>query len=372
MSADEEKARDAEPDRLAGYPSPRETRRLFGHEVAQAEMFDAARSGRMPAAWLLTGPEGIGKATLAYGFARAMFRHPEGAPEGAIGEVADDAVFVQTASLAHPNLLLLRRSWDEKAKRWKQVVSVDEARKLRYFFAGSAGRRGWRVVIVDSADDLNDSAANALLKSIEEPPDKTVFVVVSQAPGRLPVTIRSRCRRLRLFGLAETEMREAVNQALAAADRTSPGPDDEDIAIGVANGSVRRALALLDADGIAVYRALLDIMSGLPRFDVLKAHALADSLSSPANDERFETAFGLLLDLIARLVREAATGEGAQGEEEALAQQLIRPHALARWAELWETLSRAKADADALNLPRRSLLLETFFRLSETARGRAA
>ncbi len=175
-----------------------------------------------------------------------------------------------------------------------------------------------------------------------------------------------------MFGLAEADMREAVNQALAAAGGMSPGSADEDIAIGLANGSVRRALALLDADGIAFYRAMLDIMSGLPRFDAMKAHALADRLSPPGADEAFETAFGLLLDLIARLVHEAATGAGAHGGEKALAQRLIRPHALAHWAELWETLSRAKANADALNLPRRSLLLETFFRLSETARGRAA
>jgi DNA polymerase-3 subunit delta' len=362
-----------DPDRLGDYPAPRETLRLFGHEDAGTEMLEAARDGRMPPAWLIAGPEGVGKATLAFAFARALLRHPDGLPSSLrLDDGGDDTVARQTASLAHPNLLLLRRSFDEKEKRFRQVIAVDEARKLRAFFAGAAGMRGWRIVIVDAADDLNDSSANALLKSVEEPPAQSVFLIVAHAPGRLPVTIRSRCRSVRLGPLGADDLARAVGAARAAAQESPLDPSDAEAAFALAQGSARRALLLLSADGIALYRAVFDLASRLPALDAAKAHALVDKLAAPAAAADFETAYGLLLDLIARLVRQAAAGQGAIGRERELAGRLIGGDALARWAELWETLSRAKAEADALNLPKRTLLLNAFFRLQETAAARAA
>src|SRR5262249_9762931 len=158
----------------------------------------ALRSGRLHHAWLIVGPEGVGKATLAYRLAREVLSIGR---EGRSG--ADASVFGRVAGLSHPNLLLLRRSYNDRTKRYSQWIGVDEVRRLRNFLGNTAGGQGWRVVVVDRADELNQNAANALLKALEEPPAKTVFFLVATAEGRIPVTIRSRCRTMRVDGLAE-------------------------------------------------------------------------------------------------------------------------------------------------------------------------
>ena len=122
----------------------------------------------------------------------------------------DHPVFRKVAALSHPNLLLIRRSWVEKSKRYSQWIGVEEVRRLRAFLGHSAGEGGWRVVIVDRADELNQNAANALLKALEEPPPKTLFLLISSAEGRLPVTIRSRARTLRVAALGEEDVEKAV------------------------------------------------------------------------------------------------------------------------------------------------------------------
>src|SRR3990170_2928335 len=199
MAAERSRAAPGEPDRLAGFASPREVDCLFGHEAALSEFADALESGRMHHAWLLVGPEGIGKATLAYRFARSVLA------EGEIVD-ADHPVFRKVAALSHPNLLLIRRSWVEKSKRYSQWIGVEEVRRLRAFLGHSAGEGGWRVVVVDRADELNQNAANALLKALEEPPPKTLFLLISSAEGQLPVTIRSRSRTLRVTALGDEDL----------------------------------------------------------------------------------------------------------------------------------------------------------------------
>ena len=194
-----------EPDRLEGFSSPREVDRLFGHQAAEQELADALQTGRMHHAWLIVGPEGIGKATLAYRFARRVLAEGDAVDR-------DHPVFRKVAGLAHPNLLLIRRSWIEKSKRYSQWIGVDEVRRLRAFLGNTAGADGWRVVIVDRADELNQNAANALLKALEEPPPQTLFILVSSAEGRLPVTIRSRARVLRLGPLPDSTLEAAVRR----------------------------------------------------------------------------------------------------------------------------------------------------------------
>ena len=156
----------AEPDRLEGFSAPREVDRLFGHEAALAEFADALGSGRMHHAWLIVGPEGVGKATLAYHFARMVLA--EAGERQSIDR--EHPVFRKVAALSHPNLLVIRRAWNEKSKRYAQMIGVDEVRRLRAFLGTTAGEGSWRVVIVDRADELNQNAANALLKALEEPP----------------------------------------------------------------------------------------------------------------------------------------------------------------------------------------------------------
>jgi DNA polymerase III subunit delta' len=352
-----------EPDRLDPFSAPRAVDRVFGHDEAIAEFEVALRSGRLHHAWLLIGPEGVGKATLAYRFARTVLAQPQGGAEPS-NVSAEDPVFRKVARLAHPNLLLIRRSWVEKSKRYSQWVGVDEVRRLRAFLGNTAGADGWRVVIVDRADELNQNAANALLKALEEPPPRTLFLLVSSAEGRLPVTIRSRARVLRVGPLSD-EMLEAAVRAALERDGLKADPGALRLAITLAQGSVRRALELVSGEGIQFYDQILAKFDALPVLDGAELHKQVERLSGTGDTENLELYLALLLGLIERLIRVAATEQGTGERERKLAKRLVSKDNLPHWADAWERISEARAEAFALNLDRSLLILDTWFALQQ-------
>ena len=239
---------------------------------------------------------------------------------------------------------------------------------MRAFLGHSAGEGGWRVVIVDRADELNQNAANALLKALEEPPPKTLFLLISSAEGRLPVTIRSRTRTLRVTALGEEDLEKAVRAALA---RDGHETDAKTLATALALESRAACGARSNSSqtgGIELYREILAALGGLPEIEGPELHRLVDRLAGAAESERFDLYLALLLGLIERLIRFTATGEGVTVDEERLAARLLSPVNLAHWAEAWEAISEAKAEAQALNLDRGLLLLESWFRLQQLAR----
>lgn len=358
-----------EADRLEGFAHPRETRQLYGHRAAEAALAEALGSGRMHHAWLLTGPEGIGKATLAYRFARAALARADERDMFAQGLDAplETPTSRQILGLAHPGLIVIRRGYDQKAKRFISNISVDEVRRLRSFLSLSAEEGGWRVVIVDSADDMNINAANALLKSLEEPPPRTVFLIVCAAPGRLLPTIRSRCRVLAMEPLAHAELALAAGAALAVQGKATPGEADAARLEALSGGSVRRFLALMGAGGLQMQGRIESILSSLPALDLKGVHQLAEELQPAAAEQKYELFFELLLETLARLVRASATGLG-RADDLKLSGRLIAPNRVAAFAQLWETLSRDKADADALNLDRKALILDAFAKIEVAAR----
>lgn len=369
-----EEAAITEIDCVPGFPHPRETTSLFGHGNAERILHDAWQGGRLHHAWLLTGPVGIGKATLAYRFARFLLdRHDAGdaATDDSLHIDPERPAFRQIVNFAHPDLLVLRRPWMAQRKRHATAITIDEARRLRTFLGQTSAQGGWRVVIVDSADDLNMAAANGLLKSLEEPPEACVFLLVSASPGRLPVTIRSRCRRLRLAPLSNADMTNVVTGLLPDDASGAGGPSDLQQIFTLAQGSPGLVLRMLAEDGLALYGEMIRVLASLPRLDHDDAHRLAESLSGRGAEGRHELFHSMLSSLLARLVAHAATGTGASGQEAALAERLIGSGMLAQWAGLWETLQRARAEADALNLDRKLHVLETFFRLEQVARGEA-
>src|SRR5215470_15154136 len=365
-----------EPDRLEGFSAPREVDRLFGHDGARTEFGKALRSGRLHHAWLLTGLEGVGKATLAYHFARDALVLGEGEAGQTLRSIAaEHPVFRKVAGLTHPNLLLIRRSWNDKSKRYSQWIGVDEVRRLRAFLGHSAGQTGWRVVIIDRADDLNLNAANALLKALEEPPPRTLFLLVAAAEGRIPITIRSRCRTLRVASLGAGDLQSAVREALTRDDHEV---DDETLATALAlsQGSVRRALELATGEGIALHREIVSTFACLPQLDAEAAHRLAERLREGGgggfgDSEQLQLFVSLLLGLLERMIRAAATGESAMAEEKALAKRLLDGRSLAPWVEAWDAIGNANTDVASLNLDRGLFVLETLSRLQQTARERA-
>lgn len=358
-----------EADRLDDFPHPRETRSIVGQDAALALLTDALAGGRMHHAWLLSGPKGIGKATLAYQFAKMALARPEERDLFGQGMSVEpnSPTDRQVRALSHPALLVIRRTFDPKTKRFPQTIPVDEVRRLKGFLALSAEAQGWRVVIVDSADDMNANAANALLKSLEEPPPRTIFLVITSAPGRLLATIRSRCRVAALAPLAEPDLKRAAAQALTAAGKPVPEPHSWDSLLPLAQGSVARILTLLDGGGLALQTRIDALLKGLPKLDTKAVHTLGDELQSPQQERKFELFFDLYQSTLARLIAAQATGEGREGDI-ALAGRLIGPERLATFAELWETTARDKAETSALNLDRKSLILGSFARLEAASR----
>lgn len=356
-------------DRLEDFPHPRETVTLYGHGSAEQELAAAFASGRMHHAWLLSGPQGIGKATLAYRMAKSALATPDERDIFGSSLSIDPASTAarQVRAMSHPGLLALRRQYNLKDKRFPQSISVDEVRRLRSFLGHRGGDNAWRVVIVDTADELNVNAANALLKSLEEPPERTLFLLVTSEPGRLLATIRSRCRTLDLKRLGSSELDQAARQALASVGRDMPGSEGADTLIRLADGSVRRFLSLEAGGGLDLYQAIYGLLAGLPEVSWAKVHQLADTLSGNAAEVRFELFFELLLELLARVIRAAAIGEG-EGEDIRLAKRLGGPERLASLAEVWETVAREKAETVALNLDRKTLILRTVSRLEGTNR----
>lgn len=351
-------------DRLESFPHPRHTARLFGHDSALATIEAARLSGRMHHAWLMAGPVGIGKATLAYRIATHLLS--TGSGKGA--NAPDVVVAGQVRALSHPGLLVIRRPYDPKAKRFPATIPVDEVRRLRGFLARTADAGQWRIVIVDSADELNVNAANALLKALEEPPRQTVFLLISAFPQRLLATIRSRCRLLALSPLPAVDLLAAARQAWAAAGVDSPSADDLSALSGSAAGSVRRLLELSAVDGLKLQRRVEVLFDGLPEIEWAEAHALAEELAPNTAEPRLTLFFELLLSRIGGVAKAAAGGVVLEADR-ASARRLAASGTLASWAELWESIVRDKAETLALNLDRRLLVLDTLARLQRTAQG---
>lgn len=358
-----------EPDRVEGVPHPRETRRLFGHEAAEAQLLDALARDRLHHGWLLTGPRGVGKATLAWRFARAALALPPGdglfatAP-GSLDIDDDHPVARRVAAGSEPGLLPIRRGIDDKTGRLRAQIIVDEVRKLRDFFGLSATDGGRRVVIVDAADEMNANAANGILKLLEEPPSGALLLLVAHRPGALLPTIRSRCRVLRLSPLAPDDLGRAVEQAMG-----EPIENPQALAE-LAGGSVGEAVRILAGGGLEMYARLVGLLSGLPRADRVAVHALADEMAGRGAEPQLDLMLRLTEVLLARLARMGATGEtlpeAARGEAD-LAARL--PIAAPVRAALAGELSARVRWGRAVNLDPAALVVDMFLRLERAARG---
>ncbi|WP_407522832.1 DNA polymerase III subunit delta' [Methylobacterium oryzisoli] len=337
----ETRAEELEPGEVAGLRRPREEMRLIGQEPAEAAFRAAIGSGRLHHAWLIGGPRGIGKATLAFRVARHLLARGAGRGEpDTLAVPPDHPAARQVASLAHPNLVLLRRQRAPGAKTVPTQITVEAARRALHLFAETAADAGYRICIVDCAEELNLASANALLKVIEEPPARSLFLIVSHAPGRLLPTIRSRCRRLALRPLAEADV-AAVLRGLGPPWSAHP-PEVLARAASLAEGSVARALGLLDPTTLALVD---EVEALLASPDWRRVLALAERLSGREADTLYETA----LDTVQRHL--AAE----------IGRRLAEPPArLAALAEASERIARSAREAATYNLDRRPVILSVF------------
>jgi DNA polymerase-3 subunit delta' len=310
----------------------------------------------------------VGKATVAYRFARMVLgrRLVDPQAEHPLAMPAGDPVFRQIAAGIHPELLVLRRPWDEKTKRFKTELPVAEVRRIYPFFGRRAGEGGFRLCIVDAADDLNASAANALLKLLEEPPTKGIFLIIAHAPARLLATIRSRCRRLYLKPVEERLVSE-----LLAREAPELGEADRRALARLAEGCPGRALALARGDGLSLYREVAALFAQLPDVDAPKLHALADRLARPSEEQAYARALSFLRGWLNRLACHAALAPAAEilaGEEKVLT-RLAAPAHLEGWADLWESSSALIKRAEALKLDRKQTILSIVYAAARAAQG---
>ena len=365
-----------EPDRRGEAPHPRHAVTLHGHAAAERTVRDAFASGRMHHGWLVTGPEGIGKATLAWRMARFLLAQPAEAeadglfgappPPPSLDVAADHPVARRVAALSEPRLHLLRRTPDPKTGRMRSEITVDSTRKLKEFFALSAAEGGRRVVIVDTADEMNRSAANAILKLLEEPPDRATLILVSHRPGHLLPTIRSRCRLLRLAPLSP----EPLARALAQAGIEVEAEAAESLAA-LAGGAPGAAIDLLAGDGLAFYTQLVALCSRAPGIDRPGATALAQA---PGKDG-FPLALHLIETFLARLAVTGVSGppapEAVVGEAATLARLAPDASAARRWADLAQTAGARARQGFAVNLDPAALLLDMLLAIDGAARAPA-
>ena len=360
-----------EPDRVLDLPHPRHTKHLFGQEQAEAEFLAAYTSDRLHHAWLITGPRGIGKATLAWRLARFLLTTPMddggmfGAPEPpkTLDAPQNAAALARIAALSEPRLYLLRRPFNQKTEKLRTEITVDEVRRLKSFFELSASDGGRRVLIVDCMDEMNVNAANALLKLLEEPPKDVVMLLVCHQPAGLLPTIRSRCRILRCAPLGADDMAFALTAA-------HPEKLEKSAALGeLAAGSVGQALELDAAGGLAIYETLLG-MFAKGSLDRATAIQFSEAASARGAVEKQALLFRLIDLFLARLARSGVAGpapEAATGEAAILARLCPDVAAARVWATLAAQLGARGKHGRAVNLDPAALILDMLLKIDNTA-----
>jgi DNA polymerase III subunit delta' len=354
------------------WPPPWRNARLIGHDMAERTMLAAQQIGRLHHAWLLTGPRGIGKATLAWRFARFLLAGQQGGLFAAAPDTLDVAAEAPGRALvearSHPDLFHLRRTLNPDTGRIRAEISVDDVRELGAFMHMTPAMGDWRVAIIDSADEMNRNSANAVLKILEEPPPNAVLLIVAHAPGRLLPTIRSRCRRLPLHPLAD----DVVVKLLG--DYAPETPEGERAALArLAEGSIGRALELASAGSLALYREMVEVLATLPDLDMPKLHGFAERFSRRGEEANADwRSLNYLFDgWLKQLARRAAVDEEVPPivpAEGGLHARMLAVARLDRWMEAWERVAYLLSRADAVNLDRKQTVLGSFLTLQSAMR----
>jgi DNA polymerase-3 subunit delta' len=368
------------PDQIEGAPHPSEAAILFGQSRAEADFLDAFTSGRLHSGWLISGPQGVGKATLAWRMAAFLLSQPLAADDDMFGapptpislDVDDDNGDLRLLRAgAHPRLFVVRRTMNVTESGLQDQITMAALRghkggpnKLMEFLHQSAADGGRRVVIIDCADEMNPSVANSILKVLEEPPKNTFFLLVSHQPSRLLPTIRSRCRILRCGLLGADDVTAALAQADIVVDRG-------DVLTALSGGSVGEAIRLTNLDGLSLYSDLIFLFNGLPNFDRPRALKLADSCIGKAGVTRFALTLDLIDKFLARAARAGLQGppttQAATGEALLLAKLAPHDAAARAWATLAQEVTERTRHGKAVNLDPAALILDTLFKIEKAA-----
>ncbi|MCF6326672.1 MAG: AAA family ATPase [Devosiaceae bacterium] len=339
-----------EADHISGIKAPQTKKTLYGHHDIIERLFRQYEQNRLPGGLLLHGPKGIGKATLAYELARKITY--------ASGSETISQVNEQIGAGVHPNIRILRRSPREKAAGFYQNIRVDEVRSLLGKLHQTRGRAGRRIIIVDSVDDCNSNAANALLKTLEEPPEKTHLILISNRVGALLPTLRSRCQGHAMRPLAN----DIVEKILSDPEITDEvkGKTEISTAIDFSGGRPRRAFEALSMGNIGVLKQLSDWLQNPATDNGQTMMEISDILGNKKNRLEAEFARELLLDWITNEAKSASTPNKTT-------QNIAPTQTLASSIELWEKANRIFETGDSFNLDLRQSFIVLFDHISSHA-----
>jgi len=322
------------PDQIENCPHPRNVQTLFGHELAEQSFLNSMKAEKLHHAWLIQGPKGAGKATLAYRMARRLSGATPDAANGLLGCVPEDHISRQISAGSYPDLKVTTNSWNEKTKKWRNEISVDQIREIGHMFANQAAGNGWRVCIVDCVDDLNRNAANALLKTLEEPPKRGLLILISHQPGRLLTTITSRCRRLKL---------RAPGASITKRIAMECGANEEDalFAAKLSAGCPGRALQIINTKGAGnqdggLWAVIDRFFYEFPNLNHVKLHDLANKLSQKKAAQSLDLFLSLLQVRLEQKIRQLANS----GET----------HAITPWFKAVEENQVLQNDLTRINL----------------------
>jgi DNA polymerase-3 subunit delta' len=363
-----------ESDRIEGASHPRDTARLIGHAPAEKMFLDAYNAGKLHHAWLMTGPRGVGKATLAWRMARFLLATPASdggmfdapAPE-TLDISADQPIARRIAAGSESRAALIRPLYDAKKDKLAAIIDVEQIRDLKASFSLKATDGGRRTVVVDSIDEMNPNAANAFLKLLEEPPSEVTFFLISHRPSGLLPTIRSRCRELRIGPLSPSDLSDALTAAGGEVD-----PAQRVALAELAGGSVGAAFELTNLNGLTLYQMIVDLLSGLPNMNRARLQTICDAGAGKGNEPQFDMIVTLLDLFMARTARAGSMGglapDAAKGEGDLIARLAATPDAALAWANLAQVLGVRARRGRAVNLDPASLLLDMLLAIESEAR----
>ena len=337
-----------EPNSESGPPLPIANPDLFDQNKAETIFLDAFNACRLSHAWLLSGVAGIGKATLAFRIARFILSSQNSSEEQSnLAIDINDPICRRIVSGGHADFLCIQRSIDEKTNKKRKEITVDEVRGVTSFLSRTPAEGGWRVIVVDNADEMNSNAANAILKILEEPPKRAIILLVSNNPSKLLPTIRSRCRRLPLNPLRSNTILKTLQQYY-------PQIRHEDLTqlVSLADGSLGRAINLVQDGGLDIYREVNSILDTLPLLDIPRLHQLGDKLNRAKSDQVFQQTFDIINRWLSKLIKNMALNKESD---------------LDSWIDLWENTGRLINQTKGLNLDPKQAILNTLLAIQDSA-----